>query len=530
MGDAKNVQLISADDLVEVKPAPDVNLPDIVTEKAFQPKGGEPYMLLYCRPALKYDGPCPLCGCYGREFKSNGYLKQPRHVHDVPVGIMTVDLYLQVPRYVCRDCGGIFAHPFDSVVEGRQCTKRLIDKIRRDCFSRPFSEISAETGYTIPTISNIFDEYIAELDADRPPIVAPEVLGIDEKHIVHKMRAIFVDNKTGLLLEMLPSNNTHEIIETIESMVDYDTNIRVVTMDMANGYKSAVQLCLPNAKIVVDKFHLYHDLGAKLASAKTAIMKDINAQIKNEPNKETADRLADVRNLIVRNAYLFKFSRKELIKRPERIIAMTDACRTFPELNHLRLIKDGFERIYDESKNREQAEQLYAEWEELIPPTGKQQIAVWEKKHSVKASFFKEIASFYRTTKKWHEEIFSYFDEDCAYTNATAEGTNNLIQQINSKGSGYGFNHLRAKALYRYRSGARQIYRLDTSKKPIYETTTHMMTTITSGFPLSPKIIGYETVSSIEVEEQPATKRRLSVLDYVDNDALYYDFPDDETE
>ena len=66
---------------------------------------------------------------------------------------------------------------------------------------------------------------------------------------------------------------------------------------------------------------------------------------------------------------------------------MADACRTFPELNHLRLIKEGFERIYEEAETREQAEALYAEWEKLIPPSGKKQIAVGRKYH-VQASFF----------------------------------------------------------------------------------------------------------------------------------------------
>lgn len=56
------------------------------------------------------------------------------------------------------------------------------------------------------------------------------------------MRAVFIDDKTGLLLGMLPTNKPDAIISMSESMVDYDKNIRIVTMDMANGYKSAIQV------------------------------------------------------------------------------------------------------------------------------------------------------------------------------------------------------------------------------------------------------------------------------------------------
>lgn len=337
---------------------------------------------------------------------------------------------------------------------------------------------------------------------------------------------------------MLPSNKADDIISMIESMVDYDKNIRIVTMDMANGYKSAVQMCLPYAKIVVDKFHVFQDLTRRITKAKTGIMEEINLQIKGEPDKEVADHLREVRDLIVRNAYLFKFGRKKLTEKPERIKVMADACQTFPELNHLRLIKEGFERIYEEAETREQAESLYAEWEKLIPPSGKKQISEWEAKYHVQASFFKELTGFYRTTKNWHEEIFAYFDEDCAFTNAAAEGTNSLIQRINAQGSGYGFNHLRAKAVYWHRSGARIAYRLDTTKKPIYgsavpsKTDTHTKQ-LATGFSdidslFKPKITGYQEYSCIKAEEIISKRSPISVFQYIDDSALYYDFSEDE--
>jgi transposase len=241
------------------------------------------------------------------------------------------------------------------------------------------------------------------------------------------MRAIFVDNQTGRLLEMAEDNKKDTIISVIESMVDYDKNIRVVTTDMANGYRSAIQTCLPNAKIVVDKFHVFQALHTRISTTKKGIMKNINDQIKNAPTIQDSDHLRAVRDLINGNPYLFKFGRKKISANQKRLKALADACATFPELNHLRLIKEGVERIYD-SATRQEAEARYEDWRKLIPPSGKQKIAIWEKQYGVRASVFSaEFASFDRMMSNWHEEIFAYFDPGCRVTNAVAEGTNNMI-------------------------------------------------------------------------------------------------------
>lgn len=520
----------SEEELKELTPVPNLNLSDIVAEKSFQPKDGSPYNIMYCKPAKKYDGPCPLCGCVGAQYYSKGYTPRPRLVHDVSVGLNRIDLVVQVPRYVCQDCNGVFSHPYPSINEGKQCTIRLMEKIQRDCFSRSFSEIAQETGYTLTTIAELFSHYSDQLEATKAPIIAPEILSIDEKHIVHNMRAIFVDHTTGYLLEMTEDNKRDTIIRVIESMVDYDKNIKVVTTDMANGYKSAIQECLPNAKIVVDKFHVFQLLNRKMSKPKSAIMAEIKKQIENAPTLEESNRLRGVYNLIVKNRFLFRFGAKELTKKPERMIILANACQTFPELNHLRLIKEGVEKIYN-CNTRAEAEAAYEEWVKLIPPRSQKLIPEWERTYGVRASVFStDIASFGRVMKMWHKEIFAYFDPGCRVTNAVAEGTNNLIRRLNAQGNGYGFKHLRAKALYWKRSNQTITYRIDTKKIPIYKDVPNRSGSA-SGFslvisPFSRQLAGYEETSEI-VSEIKHLNRNWSIFSYVDKSAEYYDFGDD---
>ena len=247
-------------------------------------------------------------------------------------------------------------------------------------------------GYSDTIIGKIFDEYSKELDSAHGPVIAPRVLGIDEKHIVHNMRAIFTDIENRVLLEMCPDNKKDTVIATIESMVGYDTNIEVVTMDMSCGYRTYVQECLPNAAIVVDKFHVCQSVYEKIAKARSKIMAYIGALIQAEPEGGAKKRMIAVRNLAQTNTYLFKFNAKNLAKSERRISAMANICATFPEFNHLRLIKERFDRIYT-APDRRTAEAYCKEWAELIPPSGCRQIEAWKKRFEVEPELFGRFLS-----------------------------------------------------------------------------------------------------------------------------------------
>ena len=173
---------------------------------------------------------------------------------------------------------------------------------------------------------------------------------------------------TGRLLEMTEDNKKATVMQVIENMIDYDTNIKVVTTDMANGYRSAIHECLPNAVIAIDKFHIFQELYRKMSKTKSKIMALTDKQIKDEPDRATENHLREVRDMIVRKIFLFKFGRKKLAEKPERIQFLADVCQTSPDFNHIRLIKEGFERMY-EAETRADAERLHEELEKLLPPT-----------------------------------------------------------------------------------------------------------------------------------------------------------------
>ena len=504
------------DDMVE-QPAPHLNLEGIEEVTSYVPADGSPYRIVECKPAYRHRSGCPHCG--SAHITVHGKAEEPRLIHDVNTGIIQVDLLLETPRYRCQDCGRTFHHRFDCIPENTQMTARMVEQVKRDAFIRPFKEIADSYGISATKVADLFDDYTQQIETTRPPIVAPRVLGLDEKHIVHDMRAVFVDIETGRLLEMTATNRRDDIVGTICSMIDYDKNIKVVTMDMANGYRTYVQFCLPHAKIVVDKYHIFQGLYQRIGKTRTILTGVIKQQIEDEKDPVRKREMENAKSLLDAYKYLFKFGQAKLAEDAGRLKAMYVVCETFKEFNHLRLIKVAFEAIYN-ANSKEEAMRLYDRWVELVPPRGTRKSEEWGRKFGLDPAYFIEFQSFRNTTRSWYEEIFNYFDDDCRFTNAATEGLNCLIERINRQGNGYSFARLRAKALFYHLSEPKKTFRFDRASRPVYGYVDDPFDIGRMGKAIigHPKeiIIGYESYDVL-VEEEGDTKPRkpLSVFSYV---------------
>lgn len=412
----------------EVEPIPSLNLPELKELKCIKPKDNDHEMLFYVSPAKKVNHCCPECGSY---YTYKHGEADDRIVSDISMGRTRVMIQAKVPRFKCNDCNATFSFPYKSFLPGRQFTVRLYDQLRAAVLSQPLSTLAKEHNFSVATISAILEEVGEELDATHK-LIAPRVLGLDEKWIMHKPRAIFVDNENGILLEMKNDNKRDTIKTTIESMEGYG-DIEVVTIDMSNSYKSTIKEILPHAYIVVDKFHMFQDLKNKTSKTKTFLMSYLREQVNKIPEEGQRKIKNDLLTRMGKDSYLFKFNEENLLQSEKRSSLMAEACKMFPEINTLRLLHYGFLRIYS-CENEDDAVNALNEWRKLFKRLDKM--------------LFKEFFSFRNTTQTWHEEIINYFKPGCRQNNGTAEGLNSLIQAISIQGRGYGYRALRAKALY----------------------------------------------------------------------------------
>lgn len=343
----------------------------------------------------------------GKEFKPH-QIKE-RVVTDISMHNKAVKLVIRHRRYRCPECNGTFYEILDSVDRGGKVTKRLVEHMKQMALKKPFTHIADEYGVSHTTVRRYFEEYVAEQESNRV-LVAPRVLGIDEAHLNKVMRGVFTDNENNMILEITADNLKRTVKETIQRMEGWQ-NIEIATIDMWTGYKYAVKELVPNAFVVIDKFHVVKYANGALDSIRIAIKKGLSKQ---------------EQHILTRDRYVLLKNKEDL--KPEEIAKRDYWFKHFPMLAKAYWLKEDVRDIYNLSADRKEAFQRFYKWEQSIPTEFKQ---------------FKEIQ---KTFNNFKQEIFNYFLQP--FTNAYTESVNNIIKSVEKAGKGYSYDVLRAKVLY----------------------------------------------------------------------------------
>lgn len=333
-----------------------------------------------------------------------------RIISDVCIHSKRTKIQLIHRRYKCKDCGYTFYELLESIDTNSRLTKRLISTVSRESITKPFKTIEEQYAISNMTVRRIFDKHIDELENNRV-LVAPRVLGIDEAHLNYKMRGVLTDTENNRLIEITPDNTKPSIKKAIQSMKGWE-NIEVVTMDMAKGYRYAVNEILPNALVIVDKFHV-------VQYAQMALNR-VRVDYKNKLDKSE-------RRKFHKDKWLLQSNKEDLseenIAGRDRILEQSEILTTAYWLKEM--IRD----LYN-FEDKKQAYEWFYQIEKAIPEDKEFQV-------------FRELMKTYNACKN---EIFNYFD--ARYTNAYTESINNQIKKVEKAGAGYSFEVLRGKCLY----------------------------------------------------------------------------------
>jgi transposase len=159
-----------------------------------------------------------------------------------------VGIYVNRQRYKCRECSETFFENLPDMDVNRSVTNRLISWIQRSSLEKTFTSIAEEIGVDEKTVRNIFNDYVAELEAQTDFRIS-KWLGIDEVHLLKNYRCVITDVENKSVIDILPKRNKDMVISYLSKLQDID-KIELVAMDMWNPYKSAVNTVIPHAKIV----------------------------------------------------------------------------------------------------------------------------------------------------------------------------------------------------------------------------------------------------------------------------------------
>lgn len=347
---------------------------------------------------------CPTC-------KSNNLVSFGRReqlVKDLPMHGRRVGIYVRTRRMKCLPCAKTFSESLPEVDVNRAMTSRLLDWIGKQAIRRTFTSIAEDVGITEGTVRGIFRDYINELERT-VRFETPKWMGIDEIHLI-KPRGVITNIHNRTVVEVLRDRNKKTIADYLFRLKGRE-DLQYVAMDMWQPYREAVQDVLPQANIVIDKFHVVKMANEAMEKIRKSLRADLNPRQR--------------RGLMHDRFVLLKRERE--LSDQERF-NLDGWMKNYPLLGEAYRLKEEFFKVYDH-KSRNDAELAYEQWMKSIP--------------SELNEAFNPIKT---AVGNWSPYIFNYFDHPV--TNAYTESLNNLIRVMNRLGRGYSFEALRAKILF----------------------------------------------------------------------------------
>ena len=201
---------------------------------------------------------CPKCG-RTRAFSRDG--DYVRDCLDLPIQGKATVLRINAGRYNCKNtlCSQKkFVGRFPDVYgPNDKITYRLKDRIANSDFCKyTFENIAAIYHVDPETVRKAFLEKVKQMDK-RSEYESVSCLGIDEAHLANEMRGVLVDcsSPKAKLVDILPDRKKATIISALNHF-EQPEKIKYVTMDMSVAYREAVREVLPDAMIIIDRFHV----------------------------------------------------------------------------------------------------------------------------------------------------------------------------------------------------------------------------------------------------------------------------------
>ena len=307
---------------------------------------------------------------------------------------------------------GIFHTPLEFAESGKSYTIRQAKWIFLSCAKQPFTEVGALLNMLPKTVERIYYEYGQKKLNMTARYAQVRRLGIDE--IAHrKGKADFCCVLTNLdrniQLDILPDRKKETLLAHFELLGDaFCQQIQSVSFDMWRPYLAVSQHCFPNARLVIDRFHVVKALNHTLD------------QYRQHLRKKTPDEAAftHIKWVLFKTEHL-----------TQEVQKMQAAFEQAPELEELVGLRNQFHALFE------------------IAPTAQwlqQQLTIWKQEAQTLA--LPILRPFLKTLANWLPYVANFGEN--RLTNAATEGLNNVIRYVKRISFGLpNFQHMRLRVL-----------------------------------------------------------------------------------
>ena len=358
----------------------------------------------------KLDYPAPKChNCQGQMAKYD-FQKESKIPYLECAGYKIL-IRLRKRRFRCKDCGKIAVSETSLVKKNHQIATVVKQKITQKLIEKlPMTTIAESLSVSTSTVIRQLHKFKFKTDLN----YLPEHMNWDEYSFKKgKMSFIAQDYDTRKIVAIL-DGRTQATIRN--HFLRYSREVRncvkVITMDMFNPYYDIARKLFPNAKIVLDRFHIVQHLSRAMNRVRIQIMNQFDRKsheykaLKRYWKLIQQDSYTLSRKRFYRPTFRAHLTNKEIL---EKLLSYSQDLRDHYELYQLLL-------FHFQEKHADYFFELITESISAVNPI---------------------FQTIFRTFLRDQDKIINALE--LPYSNAKLEATNNLIKVI--KRNAFGFRN-----------------------------------------------------------------------------------------
>ena len=332
-----------------------------------------------------------------------------RAVRDLSIRGKPLKLLYRRRRYFCPSCGKSFSEACAFLGKYQRFTYQVTERIMQLLHHRwSMKDIARDTRTSVSGVARCLALY-----PQGKPRELPRVLSFDEfkgNANGERFQCILTAPEERRILDILPDRRGSTIQSYLRSFSNRQ-DVQYVVMDMNQGYRDIARAFFPQAKIVIDRFHV--------ARYCTWAMDDVRRAVQKHLLPASRKHFKRSRRLLI--------ARRALLSEEDR--AAVDVMLHFSErLYQAYALKELFFQFMD-AKSSSTAAELLSKWFDAYDRLQ-----------------LPEFSPCRRMLKNWKPYILNAFD--CPYSNAFTEGCNNAIKALKRVAFGFrNFSNFRARIL-----------------------------------------------------------------------------------
>jgi len=343
---------------------------------------------------------CPRCKRITQEVHDSRW----QSIKHLPIWGMPTEIVLQKRRFICScDMEHPFGEQFEFLRKYQRQTVPFENYVFMLSHKNTIKNASEIADISEGRCQRIYNHRAGLLLKAREP-ESLRLLGIDDiaRKKGHNYNTVIYNQETGNIVALFTGRKKDDVVTYLKGWPDDIRNkVEAVSMDMSRSYCQSILDCFPNAKPVIDRFHLAQNFHNCVDDAR----KHIQNHIRKHGKK---DEVFKIRWALLKHV--------EDLKREEALLLIL-ACNKYPMIEQLHYLKEEFREFFN-LETKQEAIAFIAYFKDLV--------AEYD---------IPELKTFCKTLDNWLPYILNYYDY--RISNGLTEGNNHKVKNIKRRGCGY---------------------------------------------------------------------------------------------